>query len=125
MSIKSYFTKYKKGYKEALMAVVGGLIVIGILAGIATLLSGCAGTQLGARYTHHSSIPVYHDPHESNMVGPVLSVPVCGRKHEFSEWCPTVEFSAQWDVRHGEHNHPYGSDPVGTINITQPIWIKK
>lgn len=121
MSIKSYFTKYKKGYKEALMAVGGGLLVIGLLAFVCWALSGCAGTTAGVRYTHHSSIPVYHDPHESNMVGPYLSVPTC----DWSRYCPTVEFGAQWDLRHGEHNHPYGSDPVGTINITQPIWIKK
>ena len=125
MSIKSYFDKYKKGYKEALMAVLGGLIVIAILGGIVTLLSGCTGTRLSGRYTHHSSIPVYHDPHESNMVGPVLSVPICGWNRPYSEYCPIIDFSAQWDLRHGEHNHPYGSDPVGTINITQPIWIKK
>jgi hypothetical protein len=104
------------------MAIGVGIVVIAVLG---ILLSGCAGTTVGARFTHHSSIPKYYDPHESNMVGPFVQVPVCGLARDYSRYCPTVEFSAQWDLRKGEHNRPYGTDPVGTINITQPIWIKK
>jgi hypothetical protein len=114
--------KHKMGWKEALMAVSGGIILI---CALGFVLSGCAGTAAGVRYTHHSSIPKYYDLHESNMVGPYLSVPVCGLGRDYSRYCPTVEFGAQWDLRKGPHNRPYGTDPVGTINITQPVYVWK
>lgn len=119
-SVVEYFKKYYKGYKEALTAVFYAGLVFGLLAIVALLLSGCAGTSAGVRYTHHSSIPDFYDNHESNMVGPYVRLLVCDHAY-----CPEVELSGQWDLRKGEHNHPYGTDPVGTINITQPIWVKK
>jgi hypothetical protein len=112
--------KHKKGWKEAFKAVGYGLAVIVILSFVATCV-GCAGMSAGVKYTHHSSIPEYYDINESNMVGPYLRVPTCGWERNYSPWCPEVEFSAQWDLR---DNRPFGTNPVGTINITQPIWIK-
>lgn len=111
---------HKKGYIEAAKAIGAALLVAAILGLVCCAVSGCAGTSVGVRYTHHSSIPKYYDPHESNMVGPVITIPACATRY-----CPTVELAAQWDLRKGEHNHPYGTDPAGTINITQPLWIKK
>ncbi len=110
---------HKKGYIEAVKAIGAAIAVFGTIALACYFLSGCAGSYVAGRYTHHSSIPKYYDPHESNMAGIVVGIPACGNLY-----CPTLELAAQWDLRKGEHNHPYGTDPVGTINITQPIWIK-
>jgi hypothetical protein len=114
--------KHKQGWLEAFKAVGYGLGIIAVLGIVSTCVSGCTGTTVAARLTHHSSIPKFYDSNESNMVGPVVSVPVCGLDRDWNRYCPVVEFSAQWDLR---DNRPYGTDPVGTINITQPIWVKR
>lgn len=117
------FKQYKMGWKEACFAVFCTACVGGAIYVIACLLGGCANTTVGVKYTHDSSIPDYYDRNESNMAGPFVRFYACpsGRA---SEYCPEVEVSAEWEF-HDPYPHTYGTNPVGQIELRQPIWIKK
>lgn len=81
-------------------------------------VSGCVGTTLSGRLTHHSSAQDYFDKNESNILGPCVKVPAC---RDYTPYCASVTACAQWEV-HGED--VYGRPPTGTLEVDKPIWIK-
>lgn len=107
--------KIGKGWKEAITAAT-----MAALIGLAIwLLSGCSGTSVGMKYTHHSSIPDYHDINTTDAVGPYARWYLC--KHQTPK-CPELEIGMLWETR----DPPvYGRDPIGDVQLRFPIWSKK
>lgn len=123
MKIPEKWKSYWPGWKEAFTAVAYTAVVCGAIYVISVALTGCVGTTVGVKYTHDSSIPDYHDHNESNMAGPYVRVYAC-RNGRDRLYCPEVEVSAEWEF-HTPYPHTYGTNPVGQIELRQPIWIKR
>lgn len=113
---------YKLGWKEAIAAVSFATAVgVGIYV-IASMLGGCAGTTIGVKYTHDSSIPDRYDRNESNMAGPYARFYACPRGRSLV-YCPELEISMEWEF-HKNYPAVYGTNPVGQIEIRQPIYVQ-
>lgn len=93
------------------------------IAVLALLLQACAGTRLLAEYEHHSSFPDIADLNTTDQVGAVLEIPLRLRpEHCALAWCPSLELGLHWEL-----GRPvvFGRNPVGTVRLRQPIWIRR
>lgn len=112
----------RRGLKEALGAVMAaiavGLSIAGAFA-VISLLTGCAGTEVYARFSHRSSIPDERDRNTSDLFGGCVEVPL-GKSQ--SIYLPRMVGCVNWEV----NDEPvYGRDPSGELSIKQPLWRKK
>lgn len=102
--------------KDTQGAVMGALLVsFAIAAG--WMLFGCAGYQVNAEYEHHSSIPDVDDLNTTDQAGLCVEVPLSR-----SEYATLTEICMHKEL---DHDKPvFGHDPVGTIRLKQPLYIK-
>lgn len=106
--------KISKGWKESLTA----LAILVAAATVITLLSGCVPMRALAEYEHHSSIPDYYDLNTSDLAGLCMEARLSRNPNAY-----TAEAVAcvMWEL---SGPPVYGRDPVGTIRLRQPIWVK-
>lgn len=103
-----------KGWKEAFQAF-GILVLLGL---VAVWLSGCVPMRAFAEYEHHSSAQDYYDLNTSDMLGLCMEAVL---SRDPSPYSPRAQACLMWEVT----GVPvYGRDPVGTLRLQQPIWIK-
>jgi hypothetical protein len=91
------------------------LFSLGIGAG--WLLTGCHGYRVYSEYEHHSSVPDLKDKATTDQVGLCLEYPLGDHKY-----VTEMTICAHDEVGGGE---VFGRDPVGTVRIRQPIYIKR
>lgn len=107
--------KISKGWKEAIQAAAAAAIIGFVI----WLLCGCTGTTVGAKYTHHSSVPDYYDTNTTDAIGPYARWYLC-RDNRVN--CPELEIGMLWEVG----GPPvYGRNPVGDVQIRMPVWKKQ
>ena len=109
-----------KGWKEAFQAL-GFAVAISLAIAAVVALTGCAGTRVLAEYEHHSSAQDYYDLNTSDQVGVIVAVPLRFRTEDCSTYCPELEVGLSWEVT---GTPTFGRDPVGTLRLRQPIWVK-
>lgn len=104
-----------RGWREAANALVGALVVGALIAAFLAL-TGCASMMtVNAEYEHHSSIPDYYDRNTTDQVG------VCvDHKLGKQEYAPSIEGCVSNEIGGKE---VFGSNPVGTLRLKQPLFI--
>jgi hypothetical protein len=111
-----------KGWKESFGAL-GVAIGLGIcIALIVMLLAGCSGTRVLAEYEHHSSAQDFYDQNTSDTAGVIVAVPLRFREGDCDRYCPELEAGLSWEVT---GKPTFGRDPVGTLRLRQPIFVKE
>lgn len=88
-----------------------------LAAALAPLLTGCAGAQAFAKYSHRSSIPEYRDTATSDTLGACVSLPLCA---SCGIYTPTIAGCVNWEVT---GRPTYGRDPSGELEIRQPLKV--
>lgn len=104
------------GYLEATGAVISAVLVGLCIAFVAWLVTGCAGGQVYAKYSHRSSIPDSRDLATSDTVGGCVHVELCKTCGQYG---PSMDGCVNWETRDPA---VYGRDPSGELAINQPIW---
>jgi hypothetical protein len=104
-----------KGYREAASAVLAAVVVGLGIALVAWLLTGCAGGEVYAKYSHRSSIPDYYDLHTSDTLGGCVAVKLC---KTCGEYAPEMHGCVNYEVT---GKSVYGAEPSGELAIYQPI----
>lgn len=109
--------------KDTIGAVSGIVVVSLALIGVCAVLSalaGCYGGRLYVEYEHHSSVPDVDDLNTADQIGGCIGFDL-GRQG----WAPVMDVCLHKEL---DKSKPvFGSDPVGTIRIQQPIlmWGRK
>lgn len=111
-----------RGWKESFEAL-GAAIVVGlVIALLSWALSGCSGTRVLAEYEHHSSAQDFYDLNTADQAGLVVAVPLRIRENVCSTYCPELEVGLHWELT---SKPVFGRDPVGTVRLRQPIFVKE
>lgn len=106
--------KLNRGWREAFTAL-GILIAI---AFVVVLLAGCVPMSAWAEYEHHSSAQDYYDMNTSDLVGGCVGAVLSRAPTPYS---PQAEACLMYEVT---GKPVYGRDPVGTLRLRQPVWVK-
>lgn len=106
----------RKGWSETAQAIAISVALALIIAGIAALLSGCAGYSVGVKVEHHSSAEDYYDVCENNLLGADVRIHL-----GHGPYAPELSLGLGWDVR---GDPCQGSDPVGEAQFRFPVWVR-
>lgn len=111
-----------RGWKESFEAL-GAAIVVGlVIALLSWALSGCSGTRVLAEYEHHSSAQDFYDLNTADQAGLVVAVPLRLREGVCDRYCPELEVGLSWELT---DKPVFGRDPVGTLRLRQPIYVRE
>lgn len=113
--------RLNRGWKESFQAI-GFAIFVGVSIAAILWLTGCTGTRVLAEYEHHSSAQDFYDLNTSDQVGVIVAVPLRFRETDCDRYCPELEAGLSWEVT---GKPTFGRDPVGTIRLRQPIFVKE
>jgi hypothetical protein len=106
----------KRGLREAAGAIAAAVGAGLLIAAVAALLTGCAGGEAFAKYSHRSSIPDYRDLNTSDTVAGCVRVNLCAT---CGDYAPRMVGCVHWETT---GKPVYGRDPIGELQIEQPVW---
>jgi hypothetical protein len=113
--------KMNRGWREAFEAL-GVAVLLGLAIAGVVMLMGCSGTRVLAEYAHGSSAQDFYDLNTTDQAGIIVAVPLRFRVEHCSKYCPELEAGLSWELT---GRPTYGRDPVGTLRIRQPLFVKE
>lgn len=97
----------------------GAVLAVTVLAGLLVLLlslGGCYSARAYTEFEHHSSVPDLRDLNTTDQLGGCFEWDL-GRQR----YTPAMTLCLHKEVGGAP---VFGKDPVGTVRIQQPIWIR-